>query len=184
GIEAQLFGCERLVVASTNALELGIDVGGLDACVLNGFPGTIASLWQQAGRAGRSRQRAAAVLVAGEDQLDQWFMAHPSEVFTRPPEPAVVNPSNPFVLDPHLACAAYELPLSSDDEAYWGDDLDEGVRRLVGDDRLRLRDGRAVYAGGGAPAASVGLRTGSSASEYRIVAGEEARLVGTVDQGR
>ena len=95
-------------VVATSALELGIDVGGLDACVLNGFPGTIASMWQQAGRAGRDQQRSLAVLVAGDDQLDQWLMAHPREVFTRPPEPAVVNLPNPFVLLPHLACAAYE----------------------------------------------------------------------------
>jgi DEAD/DEAH box helicase domain-containing protein len=183
-IEAELFGGRLRGVAATNALELGIDVGGLDACILDGFPGTIASMWQQAGRAGRQRQQSAAVLVAGEDQLDQWLMAHPSEVFTRSPEPAVVNPSNPFVLDPHLACAAYELPLTPADEAWWGDDLDEGVRRLVLDDRLRLRDGRAVYGGGGAPAAAVGLRTGSSSSEYRIVSGDEGRLIGTVDEGR
>ncbi len=183
-IEAELFGGRLRGVAATNALELGIDVGGLDACILDGFPGTIASMWQQAGRAGRQRQQSAAVLVAGEDQLDQWLMAHPSEVFSRSPEPAVVNPGNPFVLDPHLACAAYELPLTPADEEWWGDDLDDGIRRLVLDDRLKLRDGRAVYAGGGAPAASVGLRTGSSASEYRIVAGEGARLIGTVDEGR
>jgi DEAD/DEAH box helicase domain-containing protein len=182
-IEAELFGGRLRGVAATNALELGIDVGGLDACILDGFPGTIASMWQQAGRAGRQRQQSAAILVAGEDQLDQWLMAHPSEVFTRSPEPAVVNPSNPFVLDPHLACAAYELPLTAADEAWWGDDLDDGIRRLVLDDRLKLRDGRAVYAGGGAPAASVGLRTGSSASEYRIVDGD-GRLIGTVDEGR
>ncbi len=188
-IEAELFGGRLRGVAATNALELGIDVGGLDACVLDGFPGTIASMWQQAGRAGRQRQQSAAVLVAGEDQLDQWFMAHPAEVFTRSPEPAVVNPGNPFVLDPHLACAAYELPLTPTDEAWWGDDLDEGVRRLVLEDRLRLRDGRAVYGGGGAPAAAVGLRTGSSSSEYRIVTGPVGsdggfRLIGTVDEGR
>jgi DEAD/DEAH box helicase domain-containing protein len=183
-IEAELFGGRLRGVAATNALELGIDVGGLDACILDGFPGTIASMWQQAGRAGRQRQQSAAVLVAGEDQLDQWLMAHPSEVFSRSPEPAVVNPGNPFVLDPHLACAAYELPLTPADEEWWGDDLDDGIRRLVLDDRLKLRDGRAVYAGGGAPAASVGLRTGSSASEYRIVAADGARLIGTVDEGR
>ena len=182
-IEAELFGGRLRGVAATNALELGIDVGGLDACILDGFPGTIASMWQQAGRAGRQRQQSAAVLVAGQDQLDQWLMAHPREVFTRSPEPAVVNPSNPFVLDPHLACAAYELPLTPADEAWWGDDLDEGIRRLVLDDRIKLRDGRAVYAGRGAPAASVGLRTGSSSSEYRIV-DAEGSMIGTVDEGR
>ena len=97
-------------MVATTALELGVDIGGLDACVLDGFPGTIASMWQQMGRAGRERQQSSAVLVAGEDQLDQWLMAHPTEVFTRPPEPAVINPANPFVLHPHLGCAAFELP--------------------------------------------------------------------------
>jgi DEAD/DEAH box helicase domain-containing protein len=182
-IERQLFGGELLGVAATNALELGIDVGGLDACVLNGFPGTIASLWQQAGRAGRARQRAAAVLVGGEDQLDQWYLAHPHEVFTRPPEPAVVNPTNPFVLLPHLACAAYELPLTPDDEAYWDADLEDAVRRLVLDDTLVVRDERAVYVGGGSPATKVNLRTGSH-NEYRIVRADDGRMIGTVDEGR
>ncbi|HUQ39724.1 MAG TPA: DEAD/DEAH box helicase [Acidimicrobiales bacterium] len=183
-IEADLFAGRLLGVSATSALELGIDVGSLDACILNGFPGTIASMWQQAGRAGRSQQRSLAVLVAGDDALDQWLMSHPQEVFARPPEPAVVNPSNPYVLDPHLTCAAYEQPLDHADEHWWSPaDLEDGVRRLVLDDRLRLRAGRAVHAGGrGAPARGVGLRTGSS-GEFRIV-DSEGNLVGTVDESR
>src|SRR5688500_14783673 len=109
-------------------------------------------------------------------------MAHPRELFTRSPEPVVVNPSNPFVLDPHLACAAYELPLTPRDDAYWGDDLEDGVRRLVHADELRLREGRAVHAGRDRPASSVGLRTGSS-SEFSIV-NDEGLLIGTVDPQR
>ncbi|HEY2556092.1 MAG TPA: DEAD/DEAH box helicase, partial [Diaminobutyricibacter sp.] len=140
-IETELFEGRLAGVVATSALELGIDVGTLDACILNGFPGTIASMWQQAGRAGRSRQRSLAVLVAGEDQLDQWLMAHPSEVFVRPPEPAVVNPANPFVLLPHVLCAAYEKPLVPDDESFWGALGDgvfaDAVRELVVDDGLR-----------------------------------------------
>jgi len=181
-IEAELFGGRLRAVVATTALELGVDVGGLDACVLNGFPGTIASMWQQAGRAGRTSRRSLAVLVAGPDQLDQWLMTHPREVFTRPPEPAVVNPANPFVLDPHVACAAYERPLVQGDRAWWGDHLDDAVRRLVLDDDLRVRDGRAVWAGRGSPAWRVGLRTGSS-HEYRI-ATDDGHLVGTVDEVR
>jgi DEAD/DEAH box helicase domain-containing protein len=181
-VEAELFSGRLRGVVATNALELGVDIGGLDACVLDGFPGTIASLWQQAGRAGRSQQRSLAVLVAGEDQLDQWLMAHPEEVFRRPPEPAVVNPVNPFVALPHLACAAYELPLAPDDCRWWGDELDDGVRRLVQDDRLVVRGGRAFWAGRGSPAWSVGLRSGT-ADEYRV-AEHDGRLVGTVDAGR
>jgi DEAD/DEAH box helicase domain-containing protein len=191
-IEAQLFAGRLRAVVATSALELGIDIGGLDACVLDGFPGTIASMWQQAGRAGRSQQQSLAVLVAGDDQLDQWLMAHPNEVFTRNPEPAVINPSNPFVLLPHLACAAYELPLTPDDERWWGDDLDDAIRELVVDDQLKLRSGprneagastaKAYWAGRGSPAPSIGIRTGSSV-EYRI-ARPDGHLVGTVDEAR
>lgn len=185
-IERELFSGRLRAVVATSALELGIDIGNLDACVLSGFPGTIASMWQQAGRSGRAQQQSLAVLVAGEDQLDQWLMAHPNEVFTRLPEPAVVNPTNPFVLLPHLACAAYELPLTPADERWWGDALDDGVRELVQDEQLKVRDGRAFWsgrcAGGSSPAPLIGLRTGSSV-EYRI-AEPDGRLIGTVDESR
>jgi DEAD/DEAH box helicase domain-containing protein len=182
-IEGELFSGTLRGVVATSALELGIDIGSLDACVLDGFPGTIASLWQQAGRAGRTQRQSLAVLVAGDDQLDQWLMAHPKELFERAPEPAVINPANPSVLLPHLACAAYELPLSTRDETWWSDELlGDGVRELVHDDVLVVRDGRAFWAGEGAPAWSVGLRSGSS-EEYRI-ADAGGRLIGTVDGSR
>ena len=86
-IEEELFSGDLRGVVATNALELGVDIGGLDACVLDGFPGTIASFWQQAGRAGREAQQSLAVLVAGDDQLDQWLVRHPRELFSRPPNP-------------------------------------------------------------------------------------------------
>ncbi len=181
-IEAELFSGRLRGVVATNALELGIDVGGLDACILNGFPGTIASMWQQAGRAGRDERPSVAVLVAGADQLDQWLMTHPRQVFTRPPEPAVVNRSNPSVLLPQLACAAYERPLTPADEPWWGDDLADGVRQLVLGDRLRLRNGAAYWQGRGTPAPGIGLRSGSP-NEFRI-AEPDGRLVGTVDASR
>ena len=185
-IEAELFSGELKGVVATTALELGVDVGGLDACVLNGFPGTISSMWQQAGRAGRSQDESVAVLVAGDDQLDQWMMAHPTELFTRSPEPAVINTSNPFILGPHLAAAAFEKPLTYDDERYWGDDLADGVRDLVVGDQFRLRHMRkgpaAVWSGRGFPARGVSLRSGSS-GEYRIAL-DDGTLIGTVDEGR
>ncbi len=191
-IELALVRGDLRGVVATNALELGVDIGGLNACVLDGFPGTVASFWQQAGRAGREQQSSLAVLVAGEDQLDQWFMAHPDELFSRSPEPAVINPANPFVLLPHLGCAAFELPLTHDDERFWPGLLDNGVRELVLDDRMKVRhrprpgasrpEPVAVWAGRGFPAAGVGLRSGSS-GEYRIVGVDGAR-VGTVDEGR
>jgi DEAD/DEAH box helicase domain-containing protein len=125
-------------------------------------------------------------VVAGEDQLDHYFLHHPEEVFSRSPEPAVVNPANPFVLDPHLACAAYEQPLHHGDERWWSNDLDDGVRRLVVDGRLRLRPRRdgpsAVWAARGHPATGMGLRSGSS-QEVRI-AFADGTLIGTVDRSR
>ena len=188
-IENELFDGRVRGVVATTALELGVDIGGLDACVLDGFPGTIASMWQQMGRAGRECQQSVSVLVAGEDQLDQWLMAHPSEVFTRPPEPAVINPANPFILHPHLGCAAFELPLTHADERWWPGLLDDGVRDLVQDDRLKVRPPTsrrpvpsAVWAARGFPAHGIGLRSGST-TEYRIVRGDDS-LVGTVDEGR
>ncbi|MEO8696606.1 MAG: DEAD/DEAH box helicase, partial [Acidimicrobiales bacterium] len=190
-IEDELARGEAVGIVATTALELGVDIGGVDACVLAGFPGTIASMWQQAGRAGRGQRPSVTVLVAGEDQLDQWLMAHPNELFTRPPEPAVINPSNAFILDPHIACAAYEKPLTYDDARYWSDDLEDSVRELVQRDQLRLRsrirrrnktEPTAVWAGKGVPAPKVGLRTGTN-GEFRIVLDDDT-LVGTVDQGR
>ncbi|MEZ5171669.1 MAG: DEAD/DEAH box helicase [Acidimicrobiia bacterium] len=181
-LEQQLSDGRLLGVAATNALELGIDIGGLDAVVLNGFPGTLASMWQQAGRAGRSGRDAAAVLVAGDDQLDQWYLRNPDELFTRPLERAVVNPDNPYVLGPQVRCAAHEIPLTPHDEEYFGDGLDEAVRALVHDDLLKPRGGRMFWAGGRAPAPDVGLRSGSG-SEVQLV-DAEGELVGTVDAGR
>jgi DEAD/DEAH box helicase domain-containing protein len=182
-LERALTQRELLGVATTNALELGVDVGGLDAIVLNGFPGTLASMWQQIGRAGRSGRRAAAVLVAGDDQLDQWYAAHPDQLVTRTPEAAVVNPDNPFVLQPHVACAAHELPLTHDDERWFGPALDDAVRDLVLADQLKPRGPKMYWSGDGAPAPRVGLRTGSSV-EYRLVDVSDDRLVGTVDGSR
>jgi DEAD/DEAH box helicase domain-containing protein len=107
-------GSVRAVV-STNALELGIDVGALDVCLLAGYPGTIASTWQRAGRAGRRTSRSAAVLVASSAPLDQFVVRHPSFFFDAPPEHALVNPDNLHILVDHVKCAAFELPFSVDE---------------------------------------------------------------------
>lgn len=186
-IEHELFSGSLGGVVATSALELGVDIGGLDACVLNGFPGTVASMWQQIGRAGRGLQPSAALLVAGDDQLDQWIMQHPTDLLQRPPERAVINPDNPFVLGPHLACAAFEKPLAPNDDTYWGDALDEGVRNLVQDDQLLLKpSGKGhplgVYAGRDRPSRAIGLRS-SSTDEVQIVH-TNGSLVGTVDSAR
>jgi DEAD/DEAH box helicase domain-containing protein len=181
-LEARLARGELGGVVATSALELGIDIGSLDAVVLNGFPGTLASMRQQVGRAGRTTRRAAAVLVAGDDQLDQWYARHPRELLDRPAEAVVVNPDNPFVARAQIACAAHELPLTHDDERYFGDALDDAVRELVLDDELKPRGGRMFWAGREPPAVRVGLRTGSSL-ECQLV-DTDGRLVGTVDSSR
>ncbi len=187
-IEHALASGELRGVVSTSALELGVDIGGLDACVLNGFPGTIASTWQQMGRVGRRGQPSLAVLVAGDDQLDQWLLRHPRALFERAPERAVVNTANPFIVRPHLACAAFERPLTHGDERWWGDDvLADGVRDLVAADALAVRPQRrgtprATWAGKGVPAPKVALRS-STAGEVHIRLPDET-LVGTVDASR
>jgi DEAD/DEAH box helicase domain-containing protein len=185
-IEADLFGGRLRGIVATNALELGVDIGGLDAVVLCGFPGTIASFWQQVGRGGRSGEPSLAVLVAGEDQLDQWMMRHPDELFGRAPERAVINLDNPHVYVPHLGCAAHEQPLTHADAEFWPDQLDEGIRQLVVEDRATIRTRRGapavVWSGRGLPAPTIGLRS-ASRGEYRICDPEE-RTIGTVDESR
>lgn len=113
-IEDGLFRGRLLAVAATNALELGVDVGGLDVTLHLGFPGSIASLWQQAGRAGRRERASVSVYVGWDGPLDQYFMNNPSKLFGRPIEAAAVDPKNNAVLESHLACAAAELPLTDD----------------------------------------------------------------------
>ena len=112
-LERSLSAGDLLGVATTNALELGIDIAGLDAVVLAGYPGTLASLWQQAGRAGRAQKESLVVFVARDDPLDHYLAHHPQAVFGRPIEATVTDPGNPYVLGPQLCCAAAELPLAT-----------------------------------------------------------------------
>ncbi len=185
-IEAALSDGVLDCVVATTALELGVDIGGLDAVVLSGHPGTTSSFWQQVGRSGRGRRPSLAVLVAGHDQLDQWMARHPAQLLGRDPERAVVNLDNPDVFVPHLACAAQEHPLRTTDRALWPDQLDEGVRQLVLSDRaaVRRRHGErlAVWTGRGLPAPTIRLRS-SAADETRIV-DRDRRLIGTVGSDR
>ena len=110
-IEQDLFSGKLRGVAATNALELGIDIGTLDVALLVNYPGTIASSWQQAGRSGRRQDESLAVLLAGNDPVDQYLLRHPEYFFAQSPEQAVVDPNNPYVLAKHLPAAAFELPL-------------------------------------------------------------------------
>ncbi len=190
-IETALASGQLLGVVATNALELGIDIGGLDACIVHGFPGTIASFRQQIGRVGRANDASFAALVAGNDQLDQYLCSHPGELTRRAVEPVIINVANPHVLDPQLLCAAGEDPLDPSDERYWGDELNEGILRCVRNDTLRIQHvdrvgepaaPRAVLTGHGHPASRISLRSGSG-QEIQI-RDETGVLIGTVDAAR
>ncbi len=183
-IEQRLFRGDLVGVVSTSALELGIDVGGLDAALLVGYPGTIASTWQRAGRAGRGRDPSLAVLIALDDALDQYLMRHPDYLFSRPFEHAVIDPENPYILAGHLRCAAAEGPLEEGDAALFGARAGDvaGILGEVGD--LIRRRGRWYWSAPDRyPAAEMEVRS-ASGDTYRIIEGDEGRLLGTVDAAR
>ncbi len=171
-IEKKMNSGELRGVISTNALELGIDIGGLDACILDGYPGTVMSARQQAGRAGRSGNESLVVLVAGTNALDQYYMRNPADFFTRSSENAVLNPKNPYILAGHLLCAAKEIPLRASDEKYFG----KGYSRVV-----ELLEAEGLLAGGDLkystdpfPYKHVSLR-GIDNNTYSLLAFEEEK---------
>ncbi|MBI2191813.1 MAG: DEAD/DEAH box helicase [Planctomycetes bacterium] len=184
-IERQLFSGELLGVTATSALELGIDVGGLDACILVGFPGTFASTWQQAGRAGRSAEESLAVLVAHQDPIDQYLVRHPEYFFEQSAEYAVVDPDNPHILAHHLLCAAYEMPLRPEDSAFFGPLFDRLCELIARDGLLRRIDAKWYWASTLFPAGKTNLRT-LSEDTYAIqdLTGGRNEVMGQVDGSR
>ncbi|HXH84050.1 MAG TPA: DEAD/DEAH box helicase [Candidatus Tectomicrobia bacterium] len=157
-VERELRQGEALGVVSTNALELGVDIGHLDVAVLAGYPGTIASLWQQAGRAGRRAGPSAAVLVATSGPLDQFMVTHPDYLFGASPEHARINPDNPFILVNHLKCAAFELPIG-EHERFGGVEVRAWLAALEDEGVLHRAGGRYHWASETYPADHVSLRT-------------------------
>jgi len=180
-IERQLFSGELMGVVSTNALELGIDVGGLDASVTVGFPGTIASTWQQAGRAGRGTKEALSILVAYNDPIDQYLMRHPEYFFRQSPESAVVAPDNPYILAGHLCSAAFELPISDYDVELFGPLTEQITTVLEEEGDLKGIDRKWYWASTDFPAASVNLRTISDDTYTIVDAKQNNAVIGTVD---
>jgi DEAD/DEAH box helicase domain-containing protein len=160
-VEQGLRAGEVLGVVSTNALELGVDIGHLDVSVLAGYPGTIASLWQQAGRAGRRSGSSAAVFVATSAPLDQFMIAHPDYLFGTPPEHARVNPDNPFILVNHLKCATFELPFGGE-ERFGELDVRRYLAVLEDEGLLHQAGGRWHWASETYPADHISLRTVTS----------------------
>lgn len=177
-LERQLLDGELLGLASTNALELGVDLVGLDAVVLAGYPGTLASLWQQAGRAGRAGRDALCVMVARDDPLDTYLVHHPEALFGRPIEATVLDPSNPYVLAPHLCHAATELPLTDSDLDLFGHSALPTIETLVDAGLLRRRPTGWYWNGEGRP--DTDLR-GTGGPQVSIVEAATGRLLGTVD---
>ena len=172
-------------LAATPALELGINITGLDAVIIGGWPGTRAALWQQAGRAGRpgregrAEREAVAILIARDDPLDTYLVHHPEALLHRPVEATVLDPANPYILAPHLCAAAAEIPLTSADARLFGSAARPLIADLARQGILRDRGGRWHLTGRRAPLASL---RGTGGRPLRIVEQATGRLVGTMDE--
>ncbi|RUP38741.1 MAG: DEAD/DEAH box helicase [Gordonia sp. (in: high G+C Gram-positive bacteria)] len=180
-LERAIADGELLGVATTNALELGVDISGLDAVVIAGYPGTVASFWQQAGRAGRRGAASAVVLVARDDPLDTYLVHHPEALLRKPVEATVFDPMNPYVLKPHLLCAAAELPLKPDEVQRLG--VADVVDELTADGLLRRRKAGWYLSAGLEPHAEIDIR-GGIGGQILIVDTSTSQLLGTVDTVR
>ncbi len=182
-IEQALRDGSLIGLAATNALELGIDISGLDAVLMAGFPGTRAALWQQVGRAGREAQDALGILVARDDPLDTYLVHHPEALFGQPVEATVFDPDNPYVLGPHLCAAAQEIPLTEADLPLFGDRATEVVAGLVTAGLLRRRPRGWFWTDRRRAADLTDIRS-AGGSPVQLVESETGRVVGTVDGGR
>jgi DEAD/DEAH box helicase domain-containing protein len=180
-IEKGLRGGEVRGVVATNALELGIDIGQLDACVITGYPGTITSTWQQAGRAGRRADVSCAILVASSAPLDQYMVTHPEYFFSQSPEHALVNPDNLLILLSHIKCAAFELPFR-EGEQYGGQSIDQILDFLEEQGILHKVEGTYHWSTESYPAEEISLRTAARDNVVIIDTTEvEPRVIGEVD---
>ena len=179
-LEADLLSGRLLGVAATNALELGVDLSGLDAVLLAGYPGTRSSVWQQAGRAGRSGRDALAVLIARDDPLDTYLVHHPEALFGKSVESTVLNPNNPYVLWSHLCAAAAELPLTERDLELFGPIAEALTTELSRSGWLRARAGGWYWTRTERAADLTDLR-GSGGTPVRIIEAGTGRLLGQVD---
>ena len=183
-IERELRAGNVDLVVSTNALELGIDIGQLDACVMCGYPGTIASTWQQAGRAGRRSNESLMILVASSNPLDQYIIGLPDYFFGQSPERAFINPDNLYILLNHLKCAAYELPFQEGEKFGNVEETDELLHYLADQNILRLVSGRWYWMAEEFPQAGVNLRSASDQNFLiiDITNPKKHRVIGEMDR--
>ncbi|MDX6325299.1 MAG: box helicase protein [Nocardioidaceae bacterium] len=179
-LEADLRDGRLVGVAATNALELGIDIAGLDAVLMAGFPGTRAAMWQQVGRAGRQGADALAVLVARDDPLDTYLVTHPETLVGTPVEATVFDPGNPHVLGPHLCAAAAELPLTAPDLELFGPSAEDGVDALTRAGLLRRRSAGWFWTDHRRASDLADLRS-AGGRPFDLVESGTGRVVGTVD---
>ena len=180
-IERELFEGRLTAVVATNALELGVNIGDLDATVLTGYPGSIASTWQQAGRSGRSKESSLSFLIGLDNPLDQYLMRHPEFFFGKSHENALIDPDNPRILKPHLLCAAWELPLSAGEEKRFGKNYNQVRDELEDNGLLHKQRGRWYPAASEVyPAQDVNIRSASSQS-FDLVDATSGRLLETVE---
>lgn len=182
-IEQALRSGKLLGLAATNALELGIDIAGLDAVILAGFPGTRAAFWQQLGRAGRAGQDALGVMVARDDPLDTYLVNHPEALLGAPLEASVFDPGNPHVLGPHLCAAAHEHPLTEADLPLFGPRARDVVDALVTQGLLRARPRGWFWTDRRRPSDLADLRS-AGGGPVQLIEGATGRVIGTVDAGR
>ncbi len=180
-IEKGLRDGKILGVVSTNALELGVDIGNLDASIITGYPGSVASTWQQTGRAGRRNSLSASILVASSSPLDQFIINHPEYFFEASPEHGLINPNNLYILVSHIKCAAFELPFA-DGETFGKENIYEILDFLEGERILRHVGGRWHWMAESFPAEEVSLRSASAENFVIIDITKDAKVIGEVDQ--
>ncbi len=181
-VEAGLRDGSVRTVVSTNALELGIDIGGLDAAVLAGYPGSVASTRQQMGRAGRRDTPSVTVLVAGSSPLDQYAVAHPDFLFGDAVEAARIAPDNPLIAAEHVKCAVFELPLEDDERALLGSATGIAINALEEQGMLHQTRGRTYWTSEAYPAAEISLRLGPEQNVVIVDQGPPAVVIGEVDR--
>jgi len=182
-IEQKLSSGELLAVISTSALEMGIDIGALDLCILVGYPGSVMATWQRAGRVGRRDKPSAVIFIGRDDPLDQYFMNHPNEFFTMPPETAVIDPTNPIIMKKHLECAAAELPIQAGDKLVQPTYVSDTLKMLHLQGKLfSTETGDKIVSFRKYPHRKVSLR--GTGENLQILSVNNRKVIGQIDRHR